>query len=212
MAELVLETGELQGLRWILRPGAHVLGRSDDADLRLSLPMVARKQLRLTFGPDGGRVLSLSASNPTFLNGRLLEGEASLRDGDLLGIGQLRLRYLAGAGEAVYTAIRGSLIIRQAGRPERIAALMKPVLVIGREPSCDICLDFPAVSRRHVQIEWSGDGWQASDLGSHHGVEVDGRKISRPTPLKAGSALWLGDALGNGVSLTMQGEASMEAT
>lgn len=52
------------------------------------------------------------------------------------------------------------------------------VVVVGRDPSCDIQLADASVSRRHAQIRQEGDRWLIQDLDSANGVLLDGRKIS----------------------------------
>lgn len=200
LGELVVESGEL-AWRAKLRAGAQVLGRETDADLRLSLPMVSRWQLRLTCDAAGCRLENLSQTNPTYRNGQPVTTAVLLHDGDLLGIGRLRLRYRVPV--IPVPGAHGQLLIHQVGRADRRETLASPPIVIGRDPGCDVALDYPAVSRRHLQLEWQPDlGYRVVDLGSTHGTMIDGRRIDRPVFLQANSQIWLGDALGNGVTLT----------
>lgn len=197
--ELAVESGELS-LRWELHDGKQVLGRERSADLCLPLQNVSRQQLQLTCDARGCQLENLSLTNPTFLNGRPVQGIVWLQDGDLLGIGRLRLRYSSGALPA---RTFGRLMIRQYGRQDRLEILALPEILIGRDPSATIALDFPAISWHHLRLEWQdGLGYRAIDLNSTHGVEVDDRRIDRPTPLLPNSRVWLGDLLGNGVALT----------
>jgi Protein of unknown function (DUF3662)/FHA domain len=67
--------------------------------------------------------------------------------------------------------------------------------VLGRSRECDVTLNDPNVSRRHAEIRADGrGGWVVDDLGSTNGVKVNGRQISRPTPLEPGDRLQLGTA------------------
>jgi pSer/pThr/pTyr-binding forkhead associated (FHA) protein len=197
--ELALESGEL-AWRVVLQEGDQVLGRDPDVALHLPLAVVSRRQLRLACQADGCRAENLSQTNPTYLNGQPLSASMPLRDGDLLGVGHLRLRYRAPAADGA--AVYGRLLIRQAGRAERAELLAAAQVTIGRDTGCDIVLDYPAISRRHLRLEWLPDaGWRAVDLNSSHGTVVDGRRIDRPAPLPPYGRIWLGDALGNGVIL-----------
>ena len=64
--------------------------------------------------------------------------------------------------------------------------------VAGRDPSCEVCLEDPSVSRRHAEFRLLEDGsWQVVDLGSTNGVKVNGRRVSE-TPLKPGDEIVLG--------------------
>jgi sigma-B regulation protein RsbU (phosphoserine phosphatase) len=63
------------------------------------------------------------------------------------------------------------------GRKRRVE-LSRPRLLIGREPSCDICLPHPSVSRRHAQLQQNEYGlWLLQDLNSLNHVYVDNRPV-----------------------------------
>ena len=50
--------------------------------------------------------------------------------------------------------------------------------VIGRSKSCDVCIDFPTVSRNHAVLTRYDDGsWTISDIGSKGGVLVNNKKV-----------------------------------
>jgi adenylate cyclase len=52
--------------------------------------------------------------------------------------------------------------------------LLKPRLVVGRQPSCDIALKFPNVSSRHCEFRLLNGYWYVRDLGSRNGIKVNG--------------------------------------
>ena len=52
--------------------------------------------------------------------------------------------------------------------------LLRPVVFIGRHPDCDIRLDLPQISRRHCCFAIADDRLTIRDLGSRHGVRVNG--------------------------------------
>ena len=56
--------------------------------------------------------------------------------------------------------------------------LQRPVLLVGRHPECDVRLDLPQVSRRHCCLATAYDRVTIRDLGSRHGVRVNGRIIN----------------------------------
>ena len=52
--------------------------------------------------------------------------------------------------------------------------LSKPVMVVGRHPACDIVIDHPAISGRHMMF-WIVDRTVfAEDLASTNGTKVNG--------------------------------------
>lgn len=62
----------------------------------------------------------------------------------------------------------------------REVPLDRPRLLIGREPSCDIHLPHPGVSRRHAQLQCNDQGrWLLQDLSSRNHVYVDNRPVQQ---------------------------------
>jgi hypothetical protein len=52
--------------------------------------------------------------------------------------------------------------------------LTRPVTVVGRHPACDICIDHPAVSGRHMLFRIVERTVYAEDLASTNGTKVNG--------------------------------------
>ena len=52
--------------------------------------------------------------------------------------------------------------------------LSKPVMVIGRNPACDIVIDHPAISGRHMLFWMVDQTVYAEDLASTNGIKVNG--------------------------------------
>jgi hypothetical protein len=66
-------------------------------------------------------------------------------------------------------------------------------IVVGRSSRCDVVLDEPTVSRRHLELRPAGDGRRlALDVGSLNGTWLLGRRIGR-VMVRPGDELWLGD-------------------
>jgi hypothetical protein len=61
--------------------------------------------------------------------------------------------------------------------------------VAGRDPGCDLSIDDDRVSRRHLSLRATGEGWRLRDLESKNGTWIDGRRIGEAT---LGSLTWLG--------------------
>ena len=55
--------------------------------------------------------------------------------------------------------------------------LQEDSIIIGRDPSCSICLGMSAVSRRHMMLARGGDGWYVRDLSSTNGVILNGYRL-----------------------------------
>lgn len=54
--------------------------------------------------------------------------------------------------------------------------LLKPTLIVGRRPSCDIRLDYANVSSNHCRLEYINGYWRAADT-SRNGTKVNGERI-----------------------------------
>ena len=70
-------------------------------------------------------------------------------------------------------------VVDGAGHRRRVE-LDRARLLIGREPSCDICLPHPGVSRRHAQLQATEQGrWLLQDLSSRNHVYVDDKVVQQ---------------------------------
>ena len=58
---------------------------------------------------------------------------------------------------------------------------MKDTLIVGRRPTCDVCLDFEDISGKHCEFKFVNGIWHIRDLGSSNGTTVNGAKINSPT-------------------------------
>jgi DNA-binding winged helix-turn-helix (wHTH) protein len=89
--------------RFPLAPGAHVIGRDPDVDIRLDAATVSRRHARLVVSADGVTLEDLGSKNGTFRAGAPLTAPIALADGDAIGIGSLRLTFHTHGGETTET-------------------------------------------------------------------------------------------------------------
>src|SRR5262245_53387514 len=83
-------------------------------------------------------------------------------------------------------------ILDASGRRRRVE-LTRPRLLIGREPTCDICLPHPSVSRRHAQLQRTEQGlWMLQDLNSLNHVYL-GNQAVHQILLEPGVSLRIAD-------------------
>jgi pSer/pThr/pTyr-binding forkhead associated (FHA) protein len=73
--------------------GVTHIGRGLAADLHLDENSVSRRHAILVYRSSGSRILDDRSSNGTFVNGRRVT-QADLKDGDVLVLGRVVLRYL----------------------------------------------------------------------------------------------------------------------
>ncbi len=55
--------------------------------------------------------------------------------------------------------------------------LLRPDMLIGSAPDCDLCLPYSGVAQRHARLHFEGDALRIEDLGSRKGLLVSGRKV-----------------------------------
>jgi pSer/pThr/pTyr-binding forkhead associated (FHA) protein len=73
--------------------------------------------------------------------------------------------------------------------------LDEPTVSIGRQPSNDISLDDPYVSRNHCLIRNEGDEYMLEDLNSANGTYVDDARVKGSAHLREGSLIQIGNSL-----------------
>lgn len=100
---LVVIHGEGLGKRVDLVEGQSlVVGRSQDANLRIADDSVSRRHCEVWAEPDGYRIRDLGATNTTRLNDAAI-GESVLSDGDYITVGESVLKFISRASvEASY--------------------------------------------------------------------------------------------------------------
>jgi Protein of unknown function (DUF3662)/Inner membrane component of T3SS, cytoplasmic domain len=64
-------------------------------------------------------------------------------------------------------------------------------VMIGRSRECDIVVNDPNVSRRHIELRRGERGWAAVDLGSTNGMKINGRRVSH-AELQPGDRITIG--------------------
>lgn len=74
-----------------LDEGAHVCGRDPDVEILLNYPGVSRRHARISISDGSATIEDLGSKNGTFVGDQRVEGSRSLRDGDTITIGSVKL-------------------------------------------------------------------------------------------------------------------------
>jgi pSer/pThr/pTyr-binding forkhead associated (FHA) protein len=82
------------------------------------------------------------------------------------------------------------LIILARNSSVRQVNIASPITTIGRSGSNSVCIDSQRVSRHHAAIEWTGEHFMLTDMGSRNGTYVNNEKV-RARASSAGSGLKL---------------------
>lgn len=77
------------------------------------------------------------------------------------------------------------------GQPARAVLRPGEVLVVGRDPSCQLVVSDRSVSRQHAEISRVDGAWVVRDLGSRNGIHLHGQRQSTIT-VSNGAAVRIG--------------------
>jgi diguanylate cyclase (GGDEF)-like protein len=93
---LLVIGGPLNGTIFDLNPGSTTLGRNPDNQIPLDFQGIYRKHFQILLSDDSNeaKVKDLGSSNGTFLNNTKLMEETVLKQGDVIKIGSIALKYL----------------------------------------------------------------------------------------------------------------------
>jgi len=197
-----------------------IIGRLDTNDIPLLGKTVSRKHAEITRKVNDYLLMDLESGNGTYLNGKKLKPHERqvLHDSDVIRIEEFEIRFfLESAGEstfpkeertdsdiieikmikkvlnAIHTENNPTLEVATPPFEGQKAVFTDKLkeLVIGRDNTCQLILDTPTISRRHVVLQKKWGGVTLTDLGSKNGTLVNGEKVKEKL-LKDGDVLLLG--------------------
>jgi predicted component of type VI protein secretion system len=87
------------------------------------------------------------------------------------------------------------LVMREGPQPGQTFELDQDSLTLGRDPSNEIMIGDPQVSRQHARIMRQGDLTVIEDLESTNGTFVNGMRLTGPHTLVDGDVISLGDTV-----------------
>lgn len=85
------------------------------------------------------------------------------------------------------------LIVRLPNQPVAEFVLGDHPMILGRDPSCDICIGSRFVSRRHARIEPQGTNFALVELGSPNPTFVNGERVQGSRILMPGDTIRIAD-------------------
>jgi pSer/pThr/pTyr-binding forkhead associated (FHA) protein len=179
------------------------MGRANTNDIIINDVRVSRSHARLDCGPQGVTIVDLGSSNGTRVNGSRSE-RATLKPGDTISLGSQQFKYMI---EDPSEDLGATMIDTQVQLDQTMDAEYLPVVInettdpglvvfsgdktwrfnlqdadhvtIGRDESCNIYINAPNVSRRHAEVQRSGNAYLLKDLGSANGTRLRGDKIDQ---------------------------------
>ena len=175
-----------------LGTGPLTLGRAEDSDVVLHDPQVDLHHCRI----EGGRLTTLSTRNHPTINGREVATTREIQPGDVIAIGASLLRLHVfdpkrTSSTGGWTANHTTVQVKLPRFCFRGDVAMQVQLTIGRDPTCDLYLDHPSVSRHHARVVAdSSDSFSIIDE-SETGLYLDGERILHHK-LRTGDVLHVG--------------------
>lgn len=140
------------------------IGFARDNDLVVPVPQVSSHHAEIIRTDRGYVIRDLHSTNGTFVGGNRVQ-VAYVQVGDRISLGSYEFVF----DQAVASRV-DALEQHQRGRGQ------KPPVLIGRDAECDVVLDAPQISRRHVRLVPIGDqSWRVEDLQSANGAFVNDR-------------------------------------
>jgi hypothetical protein len=88
-AQLRMRQGPFPGRSFPVSGEKTHIGRDLGNDIVIDDPEVSRRHACITHGPGGYSIEDLGSTNGTFVNGIRIVGSQALRDGDIIGLGQV---------------------------------------------------------------------------------------------------------------------------
>ena len=177
MAWLRVIEGRARGATFLLGEDARVAGQDPDNPIYLDDERTAARQLRFEWARNHHRVLDLNSGEPTTVNGKPLRGAQSLVDQDRIKLGTHLLVYEL-RGRPGYRdeglATKGWIKVVEGARIGATYRLGARRGSIGRDPNNLIQVIDDDTSRHHARIDWDGEHYVLSDLGSTNGTKVNG--------------------------------------
>jgi ABC-type multidrug transport system ATPase subunit/pSer/pThr/pTyr-binding forkhead associated (FHA) protein len=162
------------------------IGRAEDSQISINSRIVSRQHAVLEREPGGYKLSVLpEAGNPVLLEGRPLEAPHLLQHGDILRVGSLDPGMMVSMTYLDPSQVAASEI-------DTIRFGDKNLLQVGRDPSNDLVLDSPTVSRFHAQIERIGQRHRIRDLRSANGTFVNDERVEGDVWLQAEDVIRIG--------------------
>ncbi len=195
MAELVFFRRGEEVLRFTLDAHKTILGRGERCDVVVPDPEVSRQQASLVLLDDVCQVEDLSGKGTLVAGQRLSRGVVT--DGQDIALGQwravFRLRSSGGSEHATEIGQRTELVagdtskrgelkrglqlrVRHNGE-ERIFPVEQPSFVIGKDPACDVLLDYRFISGKHLKVTVGEEAIHIVDQHSTNGTWLGGVRV-----------------------------------
>lgn len=210
---LMLFLGERELKRVALSSGQMSIGRDPSNNIVIDNLSVSRKHAVVSFIDGKCIIEDLESANGTFVDGKRIEKQFELKDGQEAVIGKHAVRFIAravrqekipGAGGLDQTIfMRMPAISMPSSQKEPILTvggqsvpIKQTPFSIGADPTCDLPLQGKGIKPQHAQIKQDAGGqlWISHEAGVLSTTRINGQKV-KVAPLRSGDLLQLGSVL-----------------
>jgi ABC-type multidrug transport system ATPase subunit len=184
------------------------IGRAEDNDIVLDYASVSSHHARIVSEAGQSIIEDLGSTNGTAVGapGNLVKRQAITAE-DVVFFGSVRV--------PAARLLRRHFALGNA--PSSRVSVEETAIVVGRDKRCDIVLDDPNVSKRHVRVVRQGDDVFVEDLNSTNGTFLNGQRIRGRVRVRAGDLVGVGTTTftvgedGNLDQRDYQGNVAVEA-
>ncbi len=173
----------------------YIIGRDHNTcHLLITDPQTSRQHAELCINSNGEAIISdKKSSNGTYIGDQLVSTSVSVNPGDKIIIGNnvLELK-VTDEDDQQFVEKQKVLDYYVSRHGSTRAHQVSEAITIGRDPSNNVVLNHPHVSRFHATIEIGEKGALIRDLNSTNGTYVDGVRVSKVEELDPESIIWIG--------------------
>ena len=156
-----------------------VIGAAPEADIRIDHPRVSSRHAQ--FSVRGGYYVleDLGSSNGTFVDGQRITS-AAVTPQSQIRIGPVELQFSALVGNPAGTTTQKRTSGPRGAQTEPATShtVGAEMLTIGRDSTCDLCVNDDRVSARHARVMINCGRLIVEDAGSVKGTWVNGKPVS----------------------------------
>lgn len=205
MPHLKIIRGPIPGTFIDLVDDTITIGRGRRNDVVIQDNEVSREHCRLVRVLNDYEIHDLQSTNGTFVNGQRVDsGGWLLTPNAVIELGDsITLEYLSSdmPSSMIIPVMKldtaaleeWHLVIRRSDEPDPITLdLIQSVIAIGRDTDNDYIIPEPEISRHHLRLLRTQDGYVAEDLNTLNGTTLNGRRLDRQILLRDGDYLKLG--------------------
>jgi len=212
MARLIMRRGPTPGAAYELDEEVITIGRGSKNQIVVQDNEVSREHCRLLRLMADYEVMDLGSSNGTYVNGARVEGTRLLQPGFLIELGDsITFEYerppLSDAAEnqgvtgehqraqqsaKADPSSQAYLVLTHGPDPGHVYPLQGNKITIGRDLTNTVVILFPEVSRFHVHLISTDDGYTIEDLGSTNGTIVNGERVTQLRALNPNDVILIG--------------------